>query len=62
MSKQRGGGERNEYPARTQADTEGYRTQDERPDYTGGRSPDELPEERPTGAQGQEGADGAQKK
>jgi hypothetical protein len=42
----RGGGARNSVPGRTQADLEPYRTQDERPDYQGGRVQDEQEGER----------------
>lgn len=41
-----GGGERNSVPGRTQADLGEYRTQDERPDYRGGRVQGEREEER----------------
>lgn len=36
MSSQKGGGARNDYPARNQAEQPDYRTQDERPDYRRG--------------------------
>lgn len=42
----RGGGERNRVPHRAQADLGEYRTQDERPDYQGGRVQEERGRER----------------
>lgn len=46
MRQRRGGGGRNAVPGRTQADLGDYRTQDERPDYRGGRVQDEREGER----------------